>query len=307
MADAARDLNHLRTFLAVHRAGSFTAAARVLELSQPTVTAHIAALERELGRELFARRGSGVSPAPYADALAAQIAGPLDSLAVAALPSSADPQDHAEPVHLAGPAELLSARVVPALTPLVVQGVRVRIATGHTDPLLDELRVGRHDLVIATTRPRSRSVESVPLMDEEFVLVASPAWAGRLSTSGVSQRIADEGPRILHRAPLIAYAEDLPITRRYWRHVFGRRLIQSPSITVPDLRSVKAAVVADAGFAVLPRYLCSEALGSGALVELFSPDDPPINTTYLAWRSGPPTNPHVTLVREELRIAARAW
>ncbi|AEF40899.1 LysR family transcriptional regulator [Hoyosella subflava] len=307
MAGAARDLNHLRTFLAVHRTGSFTAAARVLELSQPTVTAHIAALERELGRELFARRGSGVSAAPYADALAAQIAGPLDSLAIAALPSSADPRDEAQPVHLAGPAELLSARVLPALSQLVVQGVRVRIATGLTDPLLDELRVGRHDLVIATTRPRSRSVDSVPLMDEEFVLVASPAWAGRLRASGAPQRIAEEVPRQLHSVPLIAYAEDLPITRRYWRHVFGRKLAQSPSITVPDLRSVKAAVIADAGFAVLPRYLCVEALASGALTELYSPDDPPINTAYLAWRSGPSTNPHVALVREEIRRAARAW
>ena len=32
------DLSLLRTFLAVHRAGSFTAAARLLGLSQPTVT-----------------------------------------------------------------------------------------------------------------------------------------------------------------------------------------------------------------------------------------------------------------------------
>ena len=49
------DLALLRTFVAVHRAGSFTRAARLLGLSQPAVTGQIRALERQLGRPLFLR------------------------------------------------------------------------------------------------------------------------------------------------------------------------------------------------------------------------------------------------------------
>lgn len=83
------DLNLLRTFLAVYRTGSFTAAARLLGLSQPTVTTQIRALERQLGRELFERRARGVTPAAYADELAARIVQPLDSLAMVARPAGA--------------------------------------------------------------------------------------------------------------------------------------------------------------------------------------------------------------------------
>ena len=43
------DLNLLRTFLAVYRSGSFTGAAQLLGLSQPTVTTQMRALERQLG------------------------------------------------------------------------------------------------------------------------------------------------------------------------------------------------------------------------------------------------------------------
>ncbi|MXM66581.1 LysR family transcriptional regulator [Streptomyces sp. HUCO-GS316] len=301
---AALDLNLLRTFLAVYRTGSFTAAARVLGLSQPTVTTQIRTLERQLDRELFQRLARGVDPAPYADELAARIVQPLDALATVTGPGGPAEDHPAEPVHLAGPAELLTRSVLPGIAPLVDRGVRLRVTPGLTEPLLDDLRAGRHDLVIATFRPRGRTLASVPLGDEEFVLVADPVRAERM---GGPARIATDGPAALHGVPLVAYAEDLPILRRYWRHVFGKRLTCHPAVTMPDLNAVKAAVVGGAGFTVLPRYLCTVELASGELVLLHEPDDPPINTAFLVQRPGSSGNPHVALVRDHLLEAARGW
>ncbi|MFF2043602.1 LysR family transcriptional regulator [Kitasatospora sp. NPDC058170] len=298
------DLNLLRTFLAVHRAGSFTAAAQLIGLSQPTVTAQIRTLERQLGRELFERLPRGVAPVAYADELAARVTAPLDALAAVTGRGVDGVGGAAGPVHLAGPAELLCLRVLPALAPLVADGVRLRVTAGLTDALLEELRAGRHDLVLATTRPRGRTLSAVPLMDEEFVLVAAPGWAERIGAPGRGPAALLES---LHGVPLVVYAEDLPIARRYWRHVFGRRLTCRAAVTVPDLRGVLAALTAGAGFSVLPRYLCGEELASGALVALHEPEDPPINTGYLVQRPGVAANPHVGLVRDRLVATARTW
>ncbi|MFE7271394.1 LysR family transcriptional regulator [Streptomyces sp. NPDC057623] len=298
------DLNLLRTFLAVYRTGSFTAAARLLGLSQPTVTTQIRTLERQLDRELFQRLARGVAPSAHADELAARIVEPLDALATVTGPGSSADAHPAEPVHLAGPAELLTQRVMPALAPLVDKGVRLRITPGLTEPLLEELRAGRYDLMLATYRPRGRALASLALMDEEFVLVSAPSWAERV---GGPARIAADGPAALHGVPLVAYAEDVPIVRRYWRHVFGRRLVCNPAVTMPDLNAVKAAVAGGTGFSVLPRYLCAAELASGALVLLHDPDDPPINTGFLVQRPGSSGNPHVALVRDHLLETARAW
>ncbi len=60
------DLALLRTFVTVHRAGSFTRAAALLGLSQPAVTSQIRTLERQLGRPLFLRQARGVTPRPWA-------------------------------------------------------------------------------------------------------------------------------------------------------------------------------------------------------------------------------------------------
>ncbi|HEY5837201.1 LysR family transcriptional regulator [Streptomyces sp.] len=297
------DLNLLRTFLAVHRSGSFTAAARLLGLSQPTVTTQVRALERQLGRELFERQARGVVPVAFADDLANRVVAPLDALAAVTGSGDGAGDAAAEPVHLAGPAELLCVRVLPALAPLVAEGVRLRVTPGLTDPLLEELRAGRHDLVIATSRPRGRALTAAPLMDEEFVLVAAPTWAERIGTEGIGTEL----PGALHRVPLVVYADDLPIARRYWRHVFGRRLTCRAAVTVPDLRGVLAAVTAGAGFTVLPRYLCRRELAAGALVALHEPDDPPINTPFLVQRPGPTANPGIARVRDHLLQAARGW
>ncbi|WP_411757722.1 LysR family transcriptional regulator [Streptomyces venezuelae] len=295
------DLNLVRTFLAVYRSGSFTAAGQLLGISQPTVTTQVRTLERQAGRELFARLPRGVTPTEYAHDLAARVMDPLDAL-MAATGHGPAAEGAATPVHLAGPAELLCTRVLPALAPLVADGVQLRVTTGLTEPLLDELRAGRHDLAIATSRPRGRTLTAVPLLDEEFVLVAAPAWAERLDG-----RVTTEGPGVLHTVPLVTYAEDLPIARRYWRHVFDRRLTRRAAVTVPDLRGVLAAVVAGAGFTVLPRYLCQDELASGALVTLHETDDPPINTAYLVQRPGLPGNPHTTRVRDHLLRLGPTW
>ncbi|MCZ0988770.1 LysR family transcriptional regulator [Streptomyces diastatochromogenes] len=292
------DLNLLRTFLAVHRSGSFTAAAPLLGLSQPTVTAQIRTLEQQTGRELFTRLPRGVEPTPFAHELAGEVAGPLDALA--ALEGGAGPlTGHTAPVHLAGPSELLCVRVLPALAPLIARGVQVRVVQGLTEPLLEEMRAGRHDLVVATRRPRGRALPSAPLADEEYVLVASPVWAGHLP---------DGDPcTALREVPLVTYAEDLPIARRYWRTVFGKQLTARAALTVPNLYAVLSAVTAGAGYSVLPRSLCQDHLDTGRLALLHEPEEPPLNTLFLVQRPGAEANPDVVRVREALQRAAREW
>ncbi|MFF7985344.1 substrate-binding domain-containing protein [Streptomyces sp. NPDC007901] len=202
-------------------------------------------------------------------------------------------------MHLADPSELLCVRVLPALEPLVAEGVQLRVAQGLPEPLLEEMGSGRHDLVIATRRPRGRALPSVPLADEEYVLVAGPEWARHTGDGDVCTALRD--------VPLVTYAADLPLVRRYWRTVFGKPLTARAAVTVPNLYAVLSAVNAGAGYSVLPRSLCQEYLDSGRLTLLHAPEEPPLNTLFLVQRPGSGTNPDAARVRELLRAAARDW
>ena len=63
------ELRELRYFLAVYETGSVTAAARRCFISQPSISAAVAALERELGATLFVRHRKGVTATAAAEAL----------------------------------------------------------------------------------------------------------------------------------------------------------------------------------------------------------------------------------------------
>ncbi len=193
--------------------------------------------------------------------------------------------------------ELISSRVVPAVSDLVADGLRINFSFGLADDLLERLASGHYDLVLSTVRPRLRGISAVTLVDEEFAILASPELASGIPTG----RIMKEGPAaVLDKYPLIAYAESLPIIRRYWLTVFGIRPTSAPSLVIPDLRGVLAAVKSSAGISVLPTYLAADALLRGEAVKLLEPEIPPINTFYLATRDGGMCHPDLTLLHSHL-------
>lgn len=264
-----QSLDHLRTFVTVWRTGSLTRAADLLGISQPTVSAHIHALERSLGYAVFTRGPAGVSATPKGTELAREVAAHLDAIEDATAGAGA-PGPLRRSVHIGGAADILSLMVLPRIAEARDEvDATLRFVFGLADDLLDQLAARSLDIVVSAVPPRRRGITSVPVYDEEFVLVAAPRWTGAA----------------LDEVPVVAYAENLPIIRRYWRSEFGKRPEPATiAAIIPDLRGIRSAVLAGAGLSVLPRYLVEGDLAEGSLVALHSPEVPPLNTLYLATR-----------------------
>nr|WP_202512803.1 LysR family transcriptional regulator [Streptomyces sp. SID3343] len=293
----------LRTFLAVHRAGSFTRASASLGISQPAITAQIRALEKQVGKQLFERLPRGVAPTGPADELARRLAPHLDAIAaITAREIHGDDPLH-RTVHFAGPTDLTSLRVLPSLGDLIRRGLRLRVTLGPGDELLSGLASARHDIVVSDVRPRMRGISAMPFADEEYVLVGAPVWAERFPAG----RIRAEGPRALVGAPMVGEAEEQPLAQRYWAGVFDAKPAIPAALVVPDLRAVLECVRAGTGIAVLPRYLCADALERRAVVDLLDPELPPLHTVFLAIREGTLSQPHIAHLHGELLARAARW
>lgn len=297
------ELALLRTFLTVHRAGSFTRAAALLGLSQPAVTGQIRTLERRLDRPLFHRRARGVTPTPLADELARKVAPHLDAL-LEITEHHLDRESAERTLRLSGPPEFTALRVLPALAPLAAQGLNLRAGFGSTQSNLDGLCAGHHDLAVSTARPRGGRLAATPLHDEEQVLVAAPHWADRL---GGPFAVHTQGSRALAQLPVIEVHESLPLFSHYWATVFDTEPTASGRVIAPDLRAVLECVHAGAGMAVLPRYLCHTALEAGRVVPLLEPSVPPLRTYFLAIRTGTLAMPHIARAHDRLLRAAAEW
>ncbi|MFF7979583.1 LysR family transcriptional regulator [Streptomyces sp. NPDC007901] len=299
------DLALLRTFVTVHRAGSFTRAAALLGLSQPAVTSQIRTLEKQLGRPLFLRQARGVTPTTIGDELAHKAAPHLDAL-VEIAERGLDDDSSVRTLHLAGPPEFTAERALPALSELAGddgQGFALRASFGNAEETLEGLSAGHHDLAISTARPRGALLTATALCDEEHVLVAAPRWAEEIGTATAREK----GSSALDNLPVVEVHESLPFVSRYWGSVFDARPAASGTVVVPDLRAVLACAVAGAGLAVLPRYLCATALERGEVVALHDPAVPPLRTYFLVVRTGTLAMPHVARAHEWLQHAAVDW
>ncbi|MFD9880486.1 LysR family transcriptional regulator [Streptomyces alboflavus] len=299
------DLALLRTFVTVHRAGSFTRAAALLGLSQPAVTSQIRTLERQVGRPLFLRQARGVTPTTTGDELAHKAAPHLDAL-VEIAETGIDKDSSVRTLHLAGPPEFTAERALPALTALTGddgQGLALRASFGNAEEVLEGLAAGHHDLAITTARPRGALLTATPLCDEEHVLVAAPPWAARIGPG----KLRRKGASTVENLPVVEVHESLPLVSRYWAAVFDSRPAASGTVIVPDLRAVLACVTTGAGLAVLPRYLCATALKNGEVVALLEPAVPPLRTYFLVVRTGTLAMPHIARAHEWLLRAAAEW
>ncbi|KUN64904.1 LysR family transcriptional regulator [Streptomyces canus] len=304
------DLALLRTFVTVHRAGSFTRAAALLGLSQPAVTSQIRTLERQLGRPLFLRQARGVTPTTMGDELAHKAAPHLDAL-VEITETGLDDESSLRTLHLAGPPEFTAERALPALTELTGedgQGYALRASFGNAEEALEGLAAGHHDLAISTARPRGALLTASTLCDEEHVLVAAPKWAGQIGSGEALKTVRSvKRAPAFENVPVIEVHESLPFVSRYWASVFDSRPAAPGTVVVPDLRAVLACAARGAGLAVLPRYLCAAALERGDVVALYEPTVPPLRTYFLVVRTGTLAMPHIARAHEWLLRAAADW
>lgn len=165
-------ITQLRAFLAVARAGGVQAAAEQLHVSQPSVSAALSALARELGAELVEREGRGVrlSEAGVAfEPYASQVLGLLNQGREAALEADGERRARIRviSVHTAG--EYLLPPLIQAYRELE-PGAEILLEIANSETVLERLTSHRADLGIGGS-PNVRDIVGEPFLDNELIVV----------------------------------------------------------------------------------------------------------------------------------------
>jgi DNA-binding transcriptional LysR family regulator len=169
-------LTQLTTFLAVVRGGSITAAADALTVTQPSVSAALAALRRELGVDLLERDGRGVRLSRAGEAFApyaADVMGLLEEGRRVAREATAGPKRRLRIIAVTTAAESF---VPPLMQAFGVHepAVELTLAVGNRAVVLEAVLDHRADVAITGQPPTDTRLEAVPLLNNEIVLVTGP-------------------------------------------------------------------------------------------------------------------------------------
>ena len=173
------DWNRMRAFLAISEAGSLSAAARALGLTQPTLGRQLAALERQLGVALFERVGRGLSPTPTALALLEHARPMGEAAGRLALAASGQSQVIEGPIRITA-TEVYAAHVLPpviAALRAAHPGIRVEIIA--TNRAVDLLR-READIAIRNVASREPGLIARRVAEDRGRAYATPACIARL-------------------------------------------------------------------------------------------------------------------------------
>jgi len=173
------DWNRARAFLVTAEEGSLAAAARALDMAQPTLGRQVAALEKELGVDLFNRRGRGLELTPNGMNLVEHVRAMGDAANRFSL-SATGKSDLVEGNICITSTELLATYVLPPMIQKLRQaepGIEIEIISTN-----DECNLNRReaDIAVRSFRPSQPELIVKKLSDVRGHLYAATTYLERL-------------------------------------------------------------------------------------------------------------------------------
>jgi len=181
-------IRQLEVFVSLVEQGSFTKAARHLELSQSTVSGHMADLERRLGVRLVERDRNGVQPTAGGRALLL----PARQALLAERGARMAVQELSGLLRgtlVVGGSTIPASYLLPGLFGRFHRehrGVNLRLVTGDSREILERLRHAEIEVGMVGAAPDGGELKSTKIGEDSLTLVVAPdhALAGRSNIPG---------------------------------------------------------------------------------------------------------------------------
>lgn len=265
-------LNLLAAFDAVIRHGSVTAAAQELDLTQSAVSRLIAALEQQLGKELFTRQRRRLIATPAAILYQRDIAHALDLIQKSSIAVVANPEGGT-----------LSLGILPTF------------ATRWLGPKLSAF-LHQNPGIAVNMSTRFKPVDFDAELLDAAIYYGAPPWPGLEHLRLFGERLtACAAPSFLEETPIntpqdaatlpLLYLETRPTAWADWFAGQGVDLQPEPGMIMDQFSMMTQAAISGLGIALLPDYLARTEIDEGRLRPVLSPSVPVQESYWLVWPS----------------------
>jgi len=280
------DPDALECLAAIVEEGGFERAAVRLSITQSAVSQRLRSLEEQVGTVLIVRSRplkattAGhllLKHAMQMRLLRADLERDLKELA----PGVAAAAGEDERISIAVNADSIATWALPALTPLVHQGLGLEIITDDQDFTFEWLREGRVLGCVTTLPSALRSCKVHALGAMRYVAVAEPGFAVQRCPQGLHAHNFSQ-------FPFIAFNRKDDLQAEFVARVCGLKHVALTQVYVPSSEGQVRAVLAGWGVSVLPELKVREHLRQGTLVELMPGHSLPVALYWHCWNLNSP-------------------
>jgi DNA-binding transcriptional LysR family regulator len=268
------NLEWFRTFKAIYETGTMSGAAKQLFASQPGVGLHLNALEAYTGFPLFERTSRKMVPTEKGVLLYQQMLSSLLCLEEIETRFQRKSGTDRATVGVGMCVETFQKALEKHIPHL---DFNLIMQFGTNEQLTQALEHGSVDLILTSCTTARNGVVYKPFTVERFILVA-----GRDTDIGAFHQInlTDKaGTKSWMRSQLwYNTAADMGILNLFWEKNFDERPGFVPNYIVPNKFSILRCLFEGTGLAILPDFLCKEALAQGKIHKLWEGYVPIENT-----------------------------
>ena len=255
------DLGQIEAFVQVAQHRSFSKAAESLFLTQPSVTARIQSLERDLGESLFERNGRGVRLTEMGASFL-----PYARRALKALQDGRDAIEGMRNLEVGtlklGCALTVSTYVLPGILKQycsLYPGVEVSVHTGRSEQVLQMVLNDEVHCALERT-VHHPEITTVPLYEDDLVLVAAPGH--RFARRGTAT--LDE----IGRESLILFDRGSSYTALIQTLFRQNGIVPRTTMELDTIEATKKMVEEGLGIAMLPKVSTDRELTIGTLIPI---------------------------------------
>jgi len=263
------ELGQVEAFVEANRRGSISRAAVVLGLTQPTCTARLHGLERELGAQLLVRGRRGVSLTPAGRRFLPRAIAAMESLRRGATEAKAGSEARGGLLAIGLASDLALYLAPRALARFATRHPQVEtlVRSGHSRFVADLLRSEEVELALVSQLVLLPDLASRALFTESVPVVVAPSHRLAKRTSVKIDELAQAG--LVVRDPA-AYLRTITMA-------FFAAGETAPRIVMEldNTEACKRVVLSGLGAALLPEMAIRAELGRGDLVQLRVEGHPP--------------------------------
>ena len=271
----------LECLAALVEEGGFERAARRLSITQSAVSQRLQAMEAQIGTVLIVR-SKPLRPTPagrlllkHAMQLRLLHADLQQDLRLLG-DSDAGAASSAERIAIAVNADSIATWALPALTPLVCNGLPLEIITDDQDFTQEWLREGQVLGCVTTLKRALRGCKVVALGAMAYIAVATPETVARVCPDGFTAHT-------LRDLPFIAFNRKDDLQAEFVGHALRLRLVNLKQRFVPSSEGQVRAILAGWGASVVPEQLVRPLLNDGRLINLCPSVALPVDLYWHCW------------------------
>jgi DNA-binding transcriptional LysR family regulator len=275
----------LQTLLAITQAGSLVAAADALNMTPAALTARVKGLEEAMGLPLFTRTPGGLRLNPAGEAALAHIEGIERAVRdmLDAMEDLREGRGGRLSVAIVSTAKYFAPRLLAAFVAEHPK-LELKFLIGNRDETLGLLRSQEADVALAGRPPADLPIEKALLGPHPYVIVAPPQH--RLAGKKALKRETLSGEAFLFR-------EKGSGTRSLFDYFLGDLSVRhaQPGIELGSNETIKQAVMAGLGIALITAHTIAAEIADGRLVTLDVEGLPIVRQWFVVNRADRPLSP----------------